>query len=172
MRIVLCYVYIRLKQSPIKIVGDSFFRDDIMLKLTKKTDYALMAINYMSCQGEDFIANTRTISEIYSIPLELLAKILQRLAKKGIIVSQNGPKGGYALAKEPSLITVGEVIRAIEGPVRIVRCHEGENICLQTERCTVRSPLRKIEGKIIELLDEITIDQMYKDELIEEITVR
>lgn len=143
-----------------------------MLKLTKKTDYALMAINFMSCQREEAVANTRTISEIYNIPLELLAKILQRLAKKGIIVSQNGPKGGYTLAKEPTHITVGEVIRAIEGPVQIVRCHEGENTCLQTERCTVRSPLRKIESKIVELLDQITIDQMYKEEVIEEITVR
>lgn len=143
-----------------------------MLKLTKKTDYALMAINYMSCQEDDFVANTRTISEIYNIPLELLAKILQRLAKKGIIFSQNGPKGGYVLAKEPSLITVGEVIRAIEGPVQIVRCHDGENTCLQTERCTVRSPLRRIESKIIELLDKTTLDQMYREEVIEEITVR
>jgi len=143
-----------------------------MLKLTKKTDYALMAINYMSCQGEDFVANTRAISEIYNIPLELLAKILQRLAKKGIIVSQNGPKGGYVLAKEPSLITIGEVIRAIEGPVQIVRCHDGENTCSQTERCTVRSPLRRIESKIIELLDKTTLDQMYREEVIEEITVR
>lgn len=143
-----------------------------MLKLTKKTDYALMAINFMSCQRDDSVANTRTISELYNIPLELLAKILQRLAKKGIIVSQNGPKGGYTLAKEPSLITVGEVIRAIEGPVQIVRCHEGENTCLQTERCTVRSPLRRIESKIIELLDTTTLDQMYREEVIEEITVR
>ena len=143
-----------------------------MLKLTKKTDYALMAINFMSCQKDDSVANTRTISEIYSIPLELLAKILQRLAKKGIIVSQSGPKGGYTLAKHPSQITVGEIIRAIEGPVQIVRCHEGETACLQTERCTVRSPLRKIEGRIIELLDQFTIDQMYAEEVIEEITVR
>ncbi|MFY9268814.1 MAG: Rrf2 family transcriptional regulator [Candidatus Manganitrophaceae bacterium] len=141
-----------------------------MLKLTKKTDYALMAINFMSCQSEDSIANTRTISEIYSIPLELLAKILQRLSKKGIIVSQNGPKGGYTLAKDPSQITVGEVIRAIEGPVHIVRCDEGTH-CLQTERCTVRSPLRKIEGKIVDLLDKTTIDQMYRDDVIEEIHV-
>jgi len=143
-----------------------------MLKLTKKTDYALMAINFMSCQRDDSVANTRTISEIYNIPLELLAKILQRLAKKGIIVSQNGPKGGYTLAKEPSQISVGEIIRAIEGPVHIVRCHDGDNSCLQTERCTVRSPLRRIESKIIELLDKTTLDQMYREEIIEEITVR
>jgi Rrf2 family protein len=142
-----------------------------MLKLTKKTDYALMAINFMSCQKEDFVANTRTISEIYNIPLELLAKILQTLAKKGIVTSQNGPKGGYTLAKDVSLITLGEVIQAIEGPIRIVRCYEGDKICLQVERCTLRSPLRKIETKIVDLLDKMTIDQLYKEEIKEELTV-
>jgi len=142
-----------------------------MLKLTKKTDYALMAINFMACQKEDSVANTRTISEIYNIPLELLAKILQTLAKKGIITSQNGPKGGYTLAKDASLITMGEVIQAIEGPIRIVRCNDGDKMCLQVERCTLRSPLRKIESKIVDLLDKMTIDQLYKEEVKEELTV-
>ena len=132
-----------------------------MLKLTKKTDYALIAINFMARQEDGFLANTRAISEMYGIPLELLAKILQRLVKNGIVISHNGPKGGYTLAKGPGLITIGEVIRAIEGPIQMVRCHENE--CSQTERCTVRGPLRKIEGKIVEFLDKITVDQMYKE---------
>lgn len=143
-----------------------------MFKLTKKTDYALMAINFMASQQDTSVASTRTISEVYNIPLELLAKILQRLVKKGIVSSQNGPKGGYALAKATRSITIGEVIRAIEGPIEIVRCTDGEGACLQVERCTVRSPLRKIEGKIIDLLDKTTIDQMYKEEeIVEGLTV-
>lgn len=138
-----------------------------MLKLTKKTDYALMAINYMSYRKDPFVANTRNIAEIYNIPRELLAKILQTLAKVGIIDSQNGPKGGYTLLKEPSEITLGEVIRAIEGPIQIVRCVEGETTCSQTEQCTIQSPLRKIERQIITFLDKITIDQI-ANETIEE----
>ena len=128
-----------------------------MLKLTKKTDYALIAINFMAHQENDFLANTRMISELYNVPLELLAKILQRLVKNGIIISHNGPKGGYTLAKGPGLITIGDVIRAIEGPIQMVRCHDGENKCSQADRCTVRGPLRKIEGKIVEFLDKITV---------------
>ncbi len=142
-----------------------------MLKLNKKTDYALMALNFMACQEEGFVANTRMISEIYNIPLELLAKTLQTLARKGLIVSQNGPRGGYLLARGPEKITVGEVIRAIEGPVHIVHCLEGDKICSQMERCTVYGPLQRIESKIVELLDNITLDQMYQEEVKEEITI-
>lgn len=141
-----------------------------MLKLTKKIDYALMAINFMSFKGES-VANTRNIAEIYNIPLELLAKVLQRLAKQEFIVSQNGPKGGYTLAKDPSLITLGELIRAIEGPIQIVHCTEGDTSCSQTARCTIRSPLRKIEHKIVDFLDNITIDQICSEEVPEELTV-
>ncbi len=130
-----------------------------------------MAINYMAYRKDSFIANTRNISETYNIPLELLAKILQKLAKNGLIVSQNGPKGGYTLAKEPRQITLGEVIRTIEGPIQIVRCIEGDTTCSQTELCTIRSPLRKIEGKIITFLDQITIDTICNENIEKELTV-
>ena len=119
-----------------------------------------MAINYMSYRKPHFLANTRNIAEIYNIPRELLAKILQRLSKKGIIHSQNGPKGGYTLLKAPGDITLGEVIRAIEGPIQIVRCIEGDTTCSQTEQCTIQSPLRKIERQIVDFLDGITIDKL------------
>lgn len=138
-----------------------------MLNLTKRTDYALMAINYMSGRKTTFVANTRNIAEIYNIPRELLAKILQKLAKKGIIHSQNGPKGGYTLLKEPGDITLGEIIRAIEGPIQIVRCIEGETTCLQTEQCTIQSPLRKIERQIVDFLDRVTIDRLSNDSVAE-----
>ncbi len=62
-----------------------------MLKLTKKIDYALMAINFMSFKGES-VANTRNIAEIYNIPLEILAKVLQRLAKKGLLSARTAQR--------------------------------------------------------------------------------
>lgn len=142
-----------------------------MLKLTKKTDYALMAINYMSYRKDSFIANTKNIAETYNIPSELLAKILQKLAKTGIIVSQNGPKGGYSLAKDPSQITLGEVIQIIEGPIQIVHCIEGDTTCEQKEQCTIQSPLRKIEHHIVNYLESITIDQICNETIEKILTV-
>ena len=136
-----------------------------MFKLTKKTDYGLMAIHYIASQDKGVIVNTKTIAEIYQIPLELLAKILQRLAKRGIMIShQNGPKGGYTLNKRPEEISVGEVIEAIEGPIHVIRCVDGEEECLHIGRCAVRTPLQKIERNIIDLLNGITVDQMGREE--------
>lgn len=130
-----------------------------MLKLSKKIDYGLLAINYMASANHEPIANTKQIAEEYNIPVELLAKVLQRLAKKGLITSQNGPKGGYALAKSPTHITVADVVEAIEGPIRIVDCYRVYH-CRQIDRCSIRSPIEKIQANIIQLLDSMTMAQM------------
>jgi Rrf2 family protein len=134
-----------------------------MLKLTKKTDYAIMAVNFIACQGEG-VANTRRISEAYNIPLPLLAKILQKLTRNRIITSQSGPRGGYLLAKPISQITIADILRAIEGPIHIIRCCEGDHSCSQLEHCSVQRPLQKIEDKLVELLEGTTIEQMYSED--------
>src|SRR5206468_10303271 len=83
-----------------------------MLRFTKRADYGLMAIHYIAVHDELGAVSTKRIAEEFRIPQELLAKILQRLAKRRLIVSQNGPKGGYVLTRRPSDISVGEVVRA------------------------------------------------------------
>ncbi len=130
-----------------------------MLKLSKKIDYGLMAIHYMVIHNSESVANTKQIAEEYNIPVELLAKVLQKLAKKGLIVSQNGPKGGYSLGKAPNRITVAEVVEAIEGPIRIADCYKMDG-CLQMARCSIRTPIEKIQSSIIELLDKMTMAQI------------
>lgn len=130
-----------------------------MLRLTKRADYGLIAIHYIAFHQGDGSVNTRKIAEQFNIPAELLAKILQRLAKRGLIVSQNGPRGGYLLARDPDTITVGEVIRAIEGPVHIVSCYSVPT-CPQMDRCSLRSPVRKIQDSITRFLDEMTLAEM------------
>ncbi|MGH7272939.1 MAG: RrF2 family transcriptional regulator [Nitrospiria bacterium] len=130
-----------------------------MLKLSKKIDYGLIAINYMASNEHASIANTKQIAEDYKIPVELLAKVLQKLAKKGLVHSQNGPKGGYTLAKAPNQITVAEVVEAIEGPIRIADCYKFYH-CLQMDRCSIRNPIEKIQTSIIQLLDSMTMAQL------------
>jgi Rrf2 family protein len=133
-----------------------------MLKLTKKTDYGLMAMNCISEDGGSASpVSIKTIADKYRIPMELLAKILQRLAKQGFITAHSGPRGGYSLAKLPSEITVAEVVEAIEGPIGIVDCyHEDDQICDQLERCNIRRPLRIIQDSFLHLLESMTLEEM------------
>lgn len=132
-----------------------------MLKLSKKIDYGLIAISHIAYQGDDKRVNARKIASKHHIPTEILAKVLQKMAREGLIDSQNGPKGGYVLARSPEKITVGEVIRAIDGPVGLVDCHrEDGNGCQQIATCMVRLPIQGIQDRISRMLDSITIEQI------------
>jgi Rrf2 family transcriptional regulator, cysteine metabolism repressor len=132
-----------------------------MLKLSKKTDYALMAVQYMASKNAVRAVNTKEIAEAYRIPLELLAKVLQKLGKKGVVISHNGPKGGYMLARPPSEISVLAVIQAIEGNIGITECYHNEDShCVQMARCNIRTPLRNIQNSIYALLDSMSIEDM------------
>jgi Rrf2 family protein len=140
---------------------DQFGRrsDQSVLRFTKKADYGLMAIHYIAFHQHDGVANAKRIAEDLGIPAELLAKILQRLAKRRLIRSSNGPKGGYVLAREAGRITVGEVLRAIEGPLSIVHCYQDLQ-CPQLARCNIRKPVWMIQTSIERLLDTLSLEEM------------
>jgi Rrf2 family protein len=143
-----------------------------MLRFTKRADYGLMAIHYIAVHEAAGAVSAKRIAEEFRIPPELLAKILQRLAKQGLIVSQNGPKGGYVLAARPTKITVGEVVRALEGPISIVSCMEDDADCPQMERCSLRRPVQKIQAAITQMLDTMSLAELTSDDVPELLTIR
>ena len=97
-----------------------------MLRLSKKADYALMAMKHLALRGDRGSSSAREIAEQYDIPIELLAKVLQRLVRRGLLASQQGTRGGYQLARGPIQISVADVIQAIDGPVTVTACSSEE----------------------------------------------
>jgi Rrf2 family protein len=133
-----------------------------MLRLTKKADYGLMALKYLAEQaGEGSSARSaKDIAEAYHIPPPLLAKILQTLAKAGLLVSHAGTNGGYALARPAKEISAFEVIRAIDGPLFITSCITIHGTCDLAGHCTIKEPLRKVNDSIKDLLSGIRISDL------------
>ncbi|OGL26223.1 MAG: hypothetical protein A3G97_04405 [Candidatus Rokubacteria bacterium RIFCSPLOWO2_12_FULL_69_21] len=135
-----------------------------MLRFTKRADYGLMAIHYIAVHDEVGTVSAKRIAEEFAIPPELLAKILQRLAKRRLITSQNGPKGGYVLARPQSEISVGQVVRALEGPINIVSCFDHAG-CPQEERCNLRRPVQKIQAAISQVLDSMSLAELASEDI-------
>jgi Rrf2 family protein len=135
-----------------------------MLKLTKKADYGLIALKHLAVNSGGVSSSAKAIADSYGIPLPLLAKILQKLTKIGLLQSLPGTNGGYRLARSASSITALEVIRAIDGPIILTACFTEHGACEQSEKCTVRAPLRKVHEGILNLLSTITISDMSRDE--------
>jgi FeS assembly SUF system regulator len=131
-----------------------------MLKLTKKSDYGLIAMKHLAEQGSRGACSANDLAKAYGLPVEALAKILQRLARAKLVAPQRGTNGGYTLARDPSAITAFEVIQAIEGPLFITSCVTLRGTCGQNVRCTVREPLQRISRSIEEVLSRITLSEM------------
>jgi Rrf2 family protein len=128
-----------------------------MLKLTKKADYGLIAVRHLAEHADMGACSAKDLAEMYGIPQEALAKILQRLARHKLLISQQGTNGGYVLSRAPQLISALEVIRAIEGPLFITSCNNSDKSCSQHPKCTVREPLQKVSHAIEEVLSKLTI---------------
>ncbi len=143
-----------------------------MLRFTKRADYGLMAIHYIAIHEETGAVSAKRIAEEFAMPPELLAKILQQLARQRLIVSQNGPKGGYVLACRPLEITVGQVVRALEGPINIVECLEEDSTCPQMARCNLRRPVQKIQAAISQMLDTMSLAELVGNDVPELMAIR
>ena len=101
-----------------------------MLRLSKKADYALMAMKHLALRGDRGSSSAREIAEQYDIPIELMAKVLQRLVQRGLLASHQGTRGGYQLSRLPRQITVTDVIQAIDGPVTVTACSTDDSQCV------------------------------------------
>ena len=131
-----------------------------MLRLSKKTDYGLMALIHLA-QGSGRVAwSAREIARSYDIPPHLMAKVLQKMAQSGIVVSHQGTHGGYSLGRPAHLINAAEVIESIEGPFSMTSCVSETGYCLQFEKCTIKSPLQLLSDSVVLMLRRMTVAQM------------
>ena len=129
-----------------------------MFQLSKKADYGLIALKHLARHSEESVS-AREIATEYRIPAQLLAKMLQRLARKGLLLSQQGTHGGYVLARDPSKISIVDVMEAIEGPIGITPCERGSS-CEQLDRCSVRDPLMAVRAKMVRILGDTSIYEL------------
>ena len=134
-----------------------------MLRLSKKADYALIAMKHLALRGTNGSSSAREIAEQYDIPIELMAKVLQRLVQRGLLASHQGTRGGYQLSRLPRQITVAEVVQAIDGPVTVTACSSDDGQCEQFSKCNVRDPLWRVRERILAALGECTIAELASD---------
>jgi len=134
-----------------------------MLRLSKKADYALIAMNHLAQRQDGVSASARDIAERYDVPIELMAKVLQRLVRTRLLVSTQGTRGGYTLSRPSGLISVAEVIQAIDGPFTVTACSTEKHDCDQYAKCNVRGPLWQIRERIVSALEMVSLAEMAAD---------
>ncbi|HRX85277.1 MAG TPA: Rrf2 family transcriptional regulator [Phycisphaerae bacterium] len=135
-----------------------------MLSLTRKSDYALVALSHLARCG-DRLSSAREIADNYRIPLPILMNILKTLSRQGVITSVRGARGGYRLGMEPEDITLHLVVEAMEGPVNLFACaHEGAHGaargCEKTHWCPIASSARSVSNRLETFLKAVTLAEI------------
>jgi Rrf2 family protein len=134
-----------------------------MLRLSKKADYALLAMRHLAARVDREAVSARELAESYDIPPELLAKVLQKLVKARLLESHQGIRGGYGLARPAGAVSVAEVIQAIDGPLTVTACSEEDHSCDQYSKCGIRDPLWRIKDRIVSALAATSVAELAVD---------
>ena len=134
-----------------------------MLQITIKADYAVRVAIYLAQQGVGARVSAMDIARDQQVPKALIPKILQAMARKGIITTSSGRNGGAVLSKDPTELSIYELIEAIDGPITLSRCLKDEGICPRDSFCPVHPFWAKTREKFIGMLEDAKISDIIRD---------
>ena len=128
------------------------------MRLTKRSEYGIIAMKYIASMENGEACSARFIAEYFNLPQEILAKIMQKLVKKGLIRSQKGKHGGYRLTHRPDQITLGDIIMAVEESLNVVDCSTEKGLkCEQMGLCNIENPMKRIQRDLSNYFNSITL---------------
>jgi Rrf2 family protein len=136
-----------------------------LVMLTAKGKYSLKALAHLATLEAGATTQASDIAAANNIPKKFLDAILGELRNAGIVYSRKGPGGGYRLARAPSEIKIGHVIRTIDGPLAPLACasrtaYQPCRDCKDIKACTTRLLMMKVRDAMSEVLDRVTIADM------------
>jgi len=139
------------------------------MKISFKGDYAIKSLVYLASQytrNKDSRSQIGEISKIQDIPVKFLEHILLTLKNAGYVKSHRGTKGGYSIAKDPEKITLGEIIRLIDGPTSSIACvsRSRNSYCDFEKKCVLKPIFEEVRDAISDIIDNITFKDLVEKE--------
>ncbi len=123
-------------------------------------EYAIRALAYLARSSDRSTAQGREIARAENIPAPVLGKILQELVRKGLLASRRGPGGGFRLARRPGLITLRDVVAAIDGLDHFLECAVGLERCADDAPCPLHDTWKGLRARVMNFLETTTLDEM------------
>jgi Rrf2 family protein len=136
-----------------------------MLKISRLTDYGLLAIVYLA-RHAGRVTSAREVAEFYHLPLPAVTKVLKTLNQGGVISSHRGVGGGYSFAGNPELVTLGRLIEIFEGPWDLTECEtfddHGDATCAIRVACPSRRFMFGINRAVKGAFEQVTLDDLVR----------
>lgn len=129
------------------------------MRLTAKSEYGLLALIDLACEGESGPVSAREIAERQGIPTKFLEQLFVALRRAGIVTARRGAKGGFVLGKEPAEITVLDIVEALEGPLAPTVC-EGDLACKKSPMCAAATVWGRATQALRDVLGSTTLAQL------------
>jgi Rrf2 family protein len=133
------------------------------MQITRQADYAVRAVLYLSKLGPDQRAATSQIAEEQRIPPSFLAKIVSQLSVAGLLQTSRGARGGVSLAKSPEIISLLDVVEAIDGPILLNDCVSGNGNCIFDDDCLMKQVWCDAQAELVNRLKSTTFDQFVSE---------
>ena len=133
------------------------------MKLSTKGRYGIHAMYDLAQYGSDTPQPIKSIAERQNIPEAYLEQLIGQLRRSGLVKSVRGAQGGYLLSRSPAEITVGEVLRTLEGELAVVDCLMEEDACHKACSCPTRVVWKKLRDGLNQIVDGITLQDMLDD---------
>ena len=128
-----------------------------MFRLSKITDYGIVLLTQLASRDDQTPHNARELAEEVDLPLPVVSKILKSLARRDLLRSHRGAKGGYCLSRPATQISVTDMVEALEGPVALTECGVAPGACPHEQNCRVRDPWQMINRVVQVALNQITL---------------
>jgi len=130
-----------------------------MLNITRKVEYALIALRHMQSKSDNALTSANEIAKQYGIPKQLLAKTLQQMARHNIVEATQGANGGYKVVANLDQISLKDFFEKLEGPLGMMDCYF-ESDCLQITNCNIRIPIQRINNNLRDMFSQMTLQEV------------
>ena len=137
-----------------------------MLKLSNKGLYGVKALYELAKNYGDLPVSIKEISRRHGMPVQFLEQVLHQLKLKGLVKSCRGVNGGYFLARPPEEITIGDAIRALEGPIALCEClskKDSDEKNIKELHCVTSDIYRELGKKVEEAFDSVSLNELVNE---------
>ncbi len=130
-----------------------------MNRMGRKLEYSLMALKHMAQKNSHELTSAKEVADSYQAPFDATARVLQQMAQKGLVKSEQGAHGGYKITKDLSQVTLQELIEIVQGPPTVAKCLSDES-CEMQHSCNIISPVAILDRKLTDFYKGISLKEL------------
>ncbi len=134
-----------------------------MTKLNRKIEYSLMALKFIQRRQSQEKVTAKEVAEGVHAPFDVIARVMQMMAQKGLLNSEHGASGGYRLSQDLKEVSLYQLVEMIEGPTALVKCISEAGACDIQKSCSIASPIKSLNDKLNHFFREVSLGELLEE---------